>query len=83
MTKDTLLEELNRLWEPLRPYLTQQVEEIYGRCDGHVLEIGPFSGVIFALAQKNVGQSFLVATFPEECFFRAARRRKGSGWRTR
>lgn len=68
MAKDTLLEELNRLWEPVRPYLTQQVEEIYGRCDGHVLEIGPFSGLIFSLAQKNAGQSFLVATFPRGAF---------------
>ena len=68
MTKDTLLEELNRLWEPIRPYLARQVEEIYGRCDGHVVEIGPFSGLIFALAQKNVGQSFLVATFPRGAF---------------
>jgi len=68
MTKDTLLEELNRLWEPIRPYLTQQVEEIYGRCDGHVLEIGPFSGLIFTLAQKNAGQSFSIATFPRGTF---------------
>jgi len=68
MTKDTLLEELNRLWEPIRPYLARQVEEIYGRGDGHILDIGPFSGVIFTLAQKNVGQSFLVATFPRGAF---------------
>lgn len=68
MTKDTLLEELNRLWEPIRPYLARQVEEIYGRGGGHILDIGPFSGVIFTLAQKNVGQSFLVAAFPRGAF---------------
>jgi len=64
MTKDTLLEELNRLWEPIRPYLAKQVEETYGRGDGHVLEIGPFAGLIFTLARKNARQSFLVAAFP-------------------
>jgi hypothetical protein len=68
MIEDTLLNELNRLWEPIRPYLAKQVEEIYGRCDGHILDVGPFSGVIFTLAQKNVGQSFLVATFPRGAF---------------
>jgi len=68
MAKDTLLEDLNRLWEPIRPYLAKQVEEIYGRGDGHVLEIGPFSGLIFTLAQKNASQSFLVAAFPGEAF---------------
>ena len=66
MPKDTHLEAINRLWEPIRPYLARQVEEIYGRRDGHILEIGPFSGLIFALAQQNIGQSFLVATFPQE-----------------
>jgi hypothetical protein len=66
MPRDTRLEEINRLWEPIRPYLARQVEEIYGRRDGHILEIGPFSGLIFALAQQNIGESFLVATFPQE-----------------
>ena len=65
MIKDTLLEEVNLLWEAVRPYLVKQVEELYGRHDGHILEIGPFSGLIFALAQKNVGQSFLIAAFPQ------------------
>ena len=68
MAKDTLLEDLNRLWEPIRPYLAKQVEETYGRCDGHVLEIGPFAGLIFTLARKNASQSFLVAAFPREAF---------------
>ncbi|MGA2318739.1 MAG: class I SAM-dependent methyltransferase [Thermodesulfobacteriota bacterium] len=62
---DILIEELNLLWEPIRPYLARQVEELYGRRDGHVLEIGPFSGLIFSLAQKKVGQSFLIAAFPQ------------------
>jgi len=62
---DTLIEELNLLWEPVRPYLARQIEELYGRRDGHILEIGPFSGLIFALVQKNVGQKFSIAAFPQ------------------
>src|SRR5512139_3648585 len=65
MKKDSLIEELNLLWEPIRPYLARQIEELYGRREGHILEIGPFSGLIFALAQKKVGESFSIAAFPE------------------
>jgi hypothetical protein len=65
METDKLIEELNLLWEPIRPYLARQVEGLYGRRDGHILEIGPFSGLIFALAQKKVGQSFSIAAFPQ------------------
>jgi len=65
MEMDNLIEELNLLWEPIRPYLARQIEELYGRQDGHILEIGPFSGLIFALVQKNVGQSFSIAAFPQ------------------
>jgi hypothetical protein len=63
METDTLIEELNLLWEPIRPFLAKQIEELYGRSDGHILEIGPFSGVIFALAQMNIGRSFSIAAF--------------------
>jgi len=65
METDTLIEELNLLWEPIRPFLVQQIDELYGRLDGYILEIGPFSGLVFALAQKNVGQSFLIAAFSQ------------------
>ena len=65
MEMDILIEELNLLWEPIRPFLARQIEELYGRRDGHILEIGPFSGLIFTLAQKNVGQSFSIAAFPQ------------------
>jgi hypothetical protein len=79
METDTLIEELNLLWEPIRPYLAKQIEELYRRRDGHVLEIGPFSGLIFALAQKNVGQSFLIAAFPQAAIpqYREEARRLG------
>jgi hypothetical protein len=65
METHTIIDELNLLWEPVRPFLATQIEELYGRRDGHILEIGPFSGLIFALAQKNVGQSFSIAAFPQ------------------
>lgn len=59
------LSDLNLLWKPLRPYLMRQIEELYGRTDGNILEVGPFSGLIFAFAQQQVGDSFTVAAFPE------------------
>jgi hypothetical protein len=79
MKTDTLIEELNLVWEPIRPFLARQVEELYGRQDGCILEIGPFSGLIFALAQKNVGRSFLIAAFPQAAialYRQEARRRR-------
>ena len=65
MKVDNLTEELNLLWEPVRPFLAKQVEKLYGRRDGHILEIGPFSGLIFSLAQKNVVWTFAIAAFPQ------------------
>jgi len=62
---DTLIQELNLLWEPIRPYLAREVEELYRRRDGHILEVGPFSGLIFELARRNIGQSFSIAAFPQ------------------
>jgi hypothetical protein len=59
-----LIQEIDRLWNPVYPYLSQQIQELYGRQDGDILEIGPFCGVIFTLKQKNIGSSFLIATFP-------------------
>jgi hypothetical protein len=66
---DTLIEELNLLWEPVRPFLAREIEELYGRRDGHILEIGPFSGLIFVLAQKNIGENFSIAAFPEGALY--------------
>jgi hypothetical protein len=64
MDKRVLI-ELNRLWEPVRLYLAQQVGDLYGRNDGNVIEIGPFSGLLFDLARSNIGSSFCMALFPE------------------
>ncbi len=65
MEKDPIV-ELNRLWEPVRPYLAEQVSELYSRRDGHVLEVGPFSGLAFELARRGIGTSFSMAVFPGE-----------------
>jgi hypothetical protein len=65
METDAVIEQLNLLWKPIRPYLARQIEELYGRRDGQILEMGPFSGLIFTLAKKNIGQSFLIAAFPQ------------------
>ncbi len=59
-----LIKEIDTLWEPVYPYLAQQIHEVYGRQDGNILEIGPFCGMIFTLQRKKIGRSFLIATFP-------------------
>jgi len=60
-----LIQEIDRLWDPVYPYLARQIAELYGRQDGNILEIGPFCGVIFTLLKKNIGSSFSIATFPK------------------
>ena len=58
------------------------IEELYGRQDGCILEIGSFLGLIFALVQKNVGRSFLIAAFPQAAialYQQEARRRRLEG----
>jgi ubiquinone/menaquinone biosynthesis C-methylase UbiE len=59
-----LINEIDVLWEPVYPYLAQQIHELYGRQNGNILEIGPFCGMIFTLQRKKIGRSFLIATFP-------------------
>jgi hypothetical protein len=58
------IQEIYHLWEPVYPYLSQQILELYNRKDGTILEIGPFSGLIFNLQKRNIGSSFLMAAFP-------------------
>jgi len=76
------IQEIDVLWKPVYPYLSQQIHELYARQDGNILEIGPFCGVIFTLQQKSIGRSFLIATFPSGMgnFFREeAKNRKLQG----
>jgi len=59
------IREINRLWDPIYPYLARHIHEIYGREDGKVLEMGPFCGVLFSLFSHGIGSSFSIATFPQ------------------
>ncbi len=65
MDIDTLV-ELNQLWEPVRRYLLQQILELYGRKRGDIIEIGPFSGIVFDLARLHMDATFCLALFPDE-----------------
>ncbi len=59
-----LIQEIDQLWEPVYPYLANHIQEVYGRRDGVILEIGPFCGVIFSLMAQGVGSKFIIGTFP-------------------
>lgn len=74
-----LIQEIDRLWDPIYPYLAKQIKELYSRYGGDILEIGPFCGLIFSLVEHGVGNSFTIATFPEGMgeFFLQESRRKG------
>ena len=68
-----LIHEINHLWEPVYPYLAEQILELYGKGDGRILDVGPFAGTIFHLKRKLTGGSFLIASFPSgmSSFYRA------------
>lgn len=74
-----LIREINILWTPVYLFLARQVEEIYGRKDGYLLDIGPFSGLLFNLIENRIGDSFTIGTFPEGMgfFFLEEARKKG------
>jgi hypothetical protein len=59
-----LVQEIDQLWEPVYPYLANHIQEIYGRKDGVILEIGPFCGVILSLMKKCMGSKFVIGAFP-------------------
>ena len=58
------IQQINRLWNPVYPHLARHIAEVYGRRNGNVVEIGPFSGVIFSLARGGIGSSSVIASFP-------------------
>ena len=60
-----LIQEIDQLWNPVYPYLAQHISELYGRKDGDIVEIGPFCGVILTLLKEKIGDSFMMAAFPE------------------
>ncbi len=65
LRKLELIKEINSLWKPVYPYLARQIHELYGRRNGTILEMGPFCGVLFALQEEQIGDSFLMALFPQ------------------
>lgn len=85
MAHTDLIKELDRLWEPVYPYLAQEIQEYYGRHDGTILEIGPFCGVIFDLLKQGIGSSYLIASFPEGMgdFFRQRSKEQNLGDRVK
>ena len=74
LTKDTiqplqpedvkLIQEINKLWEPVYPFLANHIQEVYGRKGGVILEVGPFCGVIFSIVENGVGNKFKIGAFP-------------------
>ena len=74
LTKDTiqplqpedvkLIQEIDKLWEPVYPFLANHIKETYGRKGGVILEVGPFCGVIFSIVENGVGNKFKIGAFP-------------------
>ena len=61
-----VLKEVNALWSKIYPYLAVQVMKHYGRKDGEVLELGPFSGGIsMELAGDYPGLNLTIAAQEE------------------
>lgn len=57
-----ILKDVNGLWSRVYPYLADQVMEYYGKSDGDVLELGPFSGGIsIELARLYPGLNITIA----------------------
>jgi hypothetical protein len=74
-----LIQEIDELWEPVYPYLANHIQEVYGRKNGVILEIGPFCGVVLALMAQGVGSKFIIGAFPTgiELFFHNYVKKKG------
>jgi len=64
MMDPKLIARLNILWQPIYPYLGQWIEPFTPRANGHILEIGPFSGGIInsLLAAKPTRQGLIALT---------------------
>jgi hypothetical protein len=71
------IKEIYRLWQPVYPFLADHFQDLYGRTDGTVVEMGPFCGTLFTLCQRGLGDTFKMALFPQglEAFFQAESRR--------
>lgn len=58
----SILKDVNELWCKIYPYLAAQAMEYYGKSQGNVLELGPFSGGISVeLARRHRGLKITIA----------------------
>lgn len=64
--KFSLARDINTLWKDVYPFLARHIAEVYGRRGGAVMEVGPFCGVIHELDRQGIGDSFTIASFPEQ-----------------
>ena len=73
-----MIQEINRLWDPVYPYLANHIYTVYTKKDGVILEIGPFCGVILALMAQGMGSKFIIGAFPTgiELFFTTILKRR-------
>lgn len=62
----SLVRDINTLWKDVYPFLARHITEVYGRRGGAVMEVGPFCGVIYELNRQGIGDSFCIASFPEQ-----------------
>ncbi len=85
MTEEDLrcVKELYHLWKPVYPFLARHVAGLYGRHGGRAVELGPFAGAIYALADRGVAEHFTLAPFSTELatFFREETNHSGYGSR--
>ncbi|MCX7966455.1 MAG: class I SAM-dependent methyltransferase [Syntrophorhabdaceae bacterium] len=61
----SVFKELYTLWKPVFPFFVHYIKELYRRKDGVIIEIGPFCGSIFSLAQDGIGDELIITTFPK------------------
>ncbi len=52
-----------RISIPTLPGISQT---LYGKSGGTVAEVGPFCGVVHELHRQGIGDSFYIASFPEQ-----------------
>jgi hypothetical protein len=85
MTEEDLrcIKELYYLWKPVYPFLARYIAETYGSRGGSVVDVGPFAGAIYAVAESGVADRFTLAPFSAElaAFFQEETSNSGYGSR--
>ena len=74
------LKRVNDLWHKIYPYLAAQSLEYYGKSDGDVLEVGPFSGGISVeLTRLHPGLNITIAAQDRGVFGYLRKEIEGAG----